>query len=54
MSEIEQFGAFSYYWELTNFQDRLRVGMMKHTSWNTILRLAKLTERDFPDEEDDD
>jgi hypothetical protein len=53
MSDIERFGAFEFYWELTNFQNRLRVGMLDHSSWNTILQVAKLTIRDFPDDEED-
>lgn len=51
--EVERFGAFEFYWELTNYDQRLRIGMMDHTSWNTILRVAKLSARDFPDDNED-
>lgn len=51
--EVERFGAFEFYWELTNFQNRLRIGMRDHSSWNTLLKLAKMTDRDFPDDEED-
>jgi hypothetical protein len=44
----DRYSAFAYYWELTNFQFRPRVGFMDHTSWNTILRVGKMTPRDFP------
>lgn len=51
--EVERYGEFEFYWELTNFQNRLKVGFHDHSSWNTILRVAKLTIQDFPDDEED-
>jgi hypothetical protein len=51
--EVERFGLFAYLWELTNLPFRLPVGMRDHTSWNTILKVAKLTDRDFPDDEEE-
>lgn len=51
--EVERFGAFDFYWELTNFQYRLKVGMKDHSSWNTVLRVGKLSSRDFPEDEED-
>jgi hypothetical protein len=52
--EVERFGLFSYLWELTNFPNRLPVGMRDHSSWNTILQFAKLNPQDFPTDEDED
>jgi hypothetical protein len=49
----DRFNAFSYYWEVTNYEKRLRIGMKDHSSWNTILRVGKLTEQDFPDEDEE-
>lgn len=51
--EVDRFGEFSFYWELTNYNIRLRVGMRDHTSWNTLMRVAKMADRDFPDDEED-
>lgn len=51
--EVDRFGEFAFYWELTNFENRLKVAMRDHSSWNTILRVGKLSPSDFPDDEED-
>lgn len=50
----DNFGAFAFYWELTNYNDRLKVGFNDHSSWNTILWVGKMSPRDFPDDEEKD
>jgi hypothetical protein len=51
--EVDEFGYFAYLWELTNYKLRPRVGMLDHTSWNTLLNVAKMTDRDFPETDED-
>jgi hypothetical protein len=53
-ADDDRFSAFAFYWEVTNYERRRRVGFHDHTSWNTILRVGKMTPKDFPVEDDDD
>lgn len=53
-ADEDRFSAFAFFWEVTNYERRLRVGFKDHTAWNTILKVAKMTPKDFPVEADEE
>lgn len=51
--EYEEYGLFAWSMELTFAPIRLKNGFRDQVSWNTILRVAKMSYRDFPDDYED-
>lgn len=46
----DNLSVFDYVWEVTFHKFRLKLTPKYHTSWNTIYRVAKLSPRDFDDQ----
>ena len=51
--DVEQFGYFAFLWEVVFMPIRLKNDFYSHTSWNTLLHVAKMAPRDFPNHEED-